>query len=71
MAALQHAFKLFKKRQLTHDVFELVFTSDTAAAPKPGQYILFHLPSGLKRAYSIAYHQGDMFTFVVKRKPYE
>lgn len=57
MAVPLNSFVLLKKSQLTHDVFELVFSSSTAPTPKPGQYVLFHLPSGLKRAYSIAHNQ--------------
>jgi len=71
MAIVQHTFHLLDKKQLTHDVFELTFHSDTAAIPKPGQYILFHLPSGLKRAYSIAFHDGNSFIFIIKRIPFD
>jgi NAD(P)H-flavin reductase len=62
MAFVQHPFRLTGKKSLTADVFELTFDSDSAPAPKPGQYILFHLPSGLKRAYSISYSSDIQFS---------
>lgn len=71
MAIVHHAFRLLEKKPLTSDVFELTFSSSTAPAPKPGQYILFQLPSGLKRAYSISYASGDQFKFIIKRMPFE
>lgn len=71
MAIVQNIFRLLAKKQLTHDVFELKFTSEEALAPKPGQYIMFQLPSGLKRAYSIAFHEGNVFTFIIKQMSYE
>ena len=71
MAIIQHTFKLLEKKQLTHDVFELHFFSSTATKPAPGQYIIFVLSSGLRRAYSVSYHSGDIFTFIIKRKPFE
>lgn len=71
MAIASHSFKLVDRKSLTHDVFELTFTSDTATPPKPGQYIMFQLPSGLKRSYSIAYASGNRFTFVIKRMDYD
>lgn len=71
MAIVQHIFKLLDTKQLTHDVFEIRFSSETAGTPKPGQYILFQLPSGLKRAYSIAYYEGNVFSFIIKKMSYD
>lgn len=71
MAIVLNSFQLVEKKSLTHDVFELTFTSDAATVPKPGQYIMFQLSSGLKRSYSIAYHAGNRFTFIIKRMDYE
>lgn len=59
-------FILTAKRALTHDVFELTFTSE-APTCNPGQFILFTLPSGLKRAYSVAWQSGKEWIFIIKR----
>ncbi len=71
MAIVLNPFRLTDKKSLTSDVFELTFVSDSAPAPMPGQYILFHLPSGLKRAYSIAHSVGNQFSFIIKRMSFE
>ena len=59
--------KLIINTKLTHDVYELTFSSEKALSPKPGQFVLLTLPSGLKRAYSIAYSQNDKIVLIVKR----
>lgn len=61
-------FTLTEKKQLTHDVYELTFTSSEPSPTKPGQYTLFSLPaSGLKRAYSIAHTDGQTFVYIIKQ----
>lgn len=70
--ALQKAlFTLVEKRQLTNDVFELIFTAPTTGETKAGEYILFTLTDStgdiVKRAYSIAYAKDGKFIFVIKR----
>ena len=60
---------LAKKEKLTHDVFELIFTSEQEVSYKPGQFITFILPSWLKRAYSISSSDGKVFEFIIKRLP--
>lgn len=67
MALAVSDFTLTKKLSLTHDVYELVFEASESLEYKVGQYIMFHLPSGLKRAYSIAWSDGKTFQFVIKR----
>jgi NAD(P)H-flavin reductase len=59
-------FTLLKNQKRTHDVHELVFRMSPNALSKPGSFILFALPSGLKRAYSIAFHEADTIGFLVK-----
>lgn len=64
----QLPFKLKEKNKLTHDVYELIFTTLESVEVEPGQYALFMLPkSGLRRAYSIAYTDGRTFTFIIKQ----
>ncbi len=71
MAIITSAFRLDNKVSLTKDVFELTCSSNESPQPQPGQYILFQLPSGLKRAYSISYAKEGKFTFIIKRIPFE
>ncbi len=66
MAINTYPFILQQKKQLTHNVYELVFASPGNEMGKVGQYILFTLPSGLKRAYSIALTDGTIFRFIIK-----
>ncbi|MDD2891460.1 MAG: FAD-dependent oxidoreductase [Candidatus Gracilibacteria bacterium] len=64
----QLSFKLFQKKYLTHDVYELTFTTPEKINVEPGQYVLFILPkSKLRRAYSIGYTDGQTFTFIIKQ----
>ena len=53
---LRTTFTLIGKKQLTHDVYELVYSCPelTKEPPKPGQYVMFQLAPGLNRAYSLA-----------------
>lgn len=64
----QIPFILKTKNKLTYDVYELVFTLSESVEVQPGQFVMFLLPkSGLKRAYSIAYTDGQVFTFIIKQ----
>jgi ferredoxin-NADP reductase len=66
---LKTHFTLVKKRQLTHDVFELTYHCPDLARdiPKPGQYVMFQLAPELNRAYSFAHFSEENFTLIVKR----
>lgn len=71
MAIITSAFRLDNKISLTKDVFEVTCSSSESPQPQPGQYVLFQLPSGLKRAYSVSFAKGGKFTFIIKRIPFE
>jgi ferredoxin-NADP reductase len=53
---LRTTFTLIAKKQLTHDVYELIYSCPelTKEPSKPGQYVMFQLAPGLNRAYSLA-----------------
>lgn len=64
-------FTLISKKQLTQDVYELVydcpfFDHDRV---KSGQYVLFQLAPWLNRAYSLASYTPQRFTLIIKRIP--
>ena len=64
----QTSFELIEKTQLTHDVYELKFKTPEMISIEPGQYTLFSLPiSKLRRAYSIGYSNGRIFTYIIKK----
>lgn len=62
-------YTLTNRRQLTHDVFELDFCCESFDAEVvAGKYTLFVLPSGVRRAYSIARYLGaGVFRYIIKR----
>ncbi len=62
-------YTLMAHCQLTHDVFELDFCCDDFDGEvAAGKYTLFVLPSGVRRAYSIArYLGGGVFRYIIKR----
>lgn len=62
-------YTLMTRRQLTHDVFELDFCCDGFDSDVvAGKYTLFVLPSGARRAYSIARYLGSgVFRYIIKR----
>lgn len=68
---LKIQFTLTQKMQLTHDVFELIYSCSELPKdpPKPGQYVLFQLAPGLNRAYSLASFESQSFTLIIKRIP--
>lgn len=68
MPIVKSSFTLRAKRELTRDVFELVFESSVPSESKAGEYVIFDLAPGVKRAYSIAFRGDDgSFGFVVKK----
>lgn len=72
MAVNNSKFVLIEKKQLTHDVWELVFSKQgDSLETKPGQYILFILASGKRRAYSISYNKDSTYYFIIKRLSHE
>lgn len=68
---LKTQFTLVDKKELTHDVYELIYNCpDIIKNPiKPGQYVMFQLAPGLNRSYSFASFSGDTFTLIIKRIP--
>ena len=72
---LRTQFTLTAKKQLTHDVYELVYSCPDMIReyPKHGQYVMFQLAPGLNRAYSIASFSvpanTPTFTLIIKRIP--
>jgi ferredoxin-NADP reductase len=58
---LRTTFTLIANKQLTHDVYELVYSCPelTKETPKPGQYVMFQLAPGLNRAYSLASYSHE------------
>lgn len=66
---LKTSFTLTSKKQLTHDVYELIYSCPDLLKkpPLPGQYVLFQLAPGLNRAYSLSSFYEDTFTLIIKR----
>lgn len=64
-------FTLTSKKQLTHDVYELMYSCSEFQEKTmiPGQYVLFQLLPWLNRAYSIASYRDQNFTLIIKRIP--
>lgn len=68
MPVVKSSYVLRSKRVLTHDVFELVFSTSSDLPSRAGEYVIFDLAPGVKRAYSIAFRGEDgSFGFIVKR----
>lgn len=68
---LKTSFALTAKKQLTHDVYELIYNCPDLLKepPLPGQYVMFQLAPGLNRSYSLASFEWDIFTLIIKRIP--
>lgn len=64
-------FILISKKELTHDVYELIYTCPdfSEESPKSGQYVMFQLAPWLNRAYSFSDFSRDSFTLIIKRIP--
>ena len=71
LSMLRTQFTLTSKKQLTHDVFELVYSCNELKKEliQPGQYVMFQLALGLNRSYSIASFTEGFFTLIIKRIP--
>lgn len=68
---LKIQFTLINKRELTHDVYELVYSCPDLSRESPisGQYVMFQLAPGLNRSYSFASFTANTFTLLIKRIP--
>ena len=64
---MAHVLTLLDKKQLTHDVYELIFLKPTECIVKPGQFLLFSIAPKLQRAYSIAYQTETTLGYIIKR----
>jgi len=70
---IKTSFTLIGKKNLTADVYELIYRADdlVAAKPQPGQYVMFQLAPGLNRSYSFANFdlggEYPTFTLIIKR----
>jgi len=66
---LKTTFTLISKKELTHDVYELIYSCPDLSRelPKPGQYVMFQLAPGLNRSYSLSGFTFDSFTLIIKR----
>jgi len=60
-------FKLIEKKNLTHDVYEIVFKWEHKLTMKPGQFITFLLPNLWWRAYSILELDDLNIKLIIKR----
>ncbi len=63
---------LIKKKQLTHDVYELVYKSEEEIIPQPGQFLLCDTDDTnpkLRRSYSISDYEWENFHFIIKEIP--
>lgn len=61
-------FILTAKKQLTHDVFELQYSSEASMDHTPWQFITFVLPNGIGgRSYSILSSNKNKCTLIIKR----
>ncbi|MDD3793955.1 MAG: FAD-dependent oxidoreductase [Candidatus Gracilibacteria bacterium] len=60
-------FKLINKKNLTSNIFELVFESENNFEFKPGQFITFLIPVG-GRAYSILEETGKQLKLIIKKR---
>lgn len=61
-------FTLLSKKNLTPDVFELVYEVENDFDIIPGQFCTFMLPkTGFARAYSVLYKEWKKIYFIIKR----
>lgn len=63
-----NSFKLIEKKNLTEDVYELVFQASEGFDFLPGQFITFILPNIWWRAYSILKTQDNIITLIIKSR---
>lgn len=63
---------LLEKKQLTDDVYELIYHSDDKLSCIPGQFLLCETDDSkpaLRRSYSISDYNWDLIHFIIKRLP--
>lgn len=62
---------LKNKKQLTHDVYELEYTSEENIALLPGQFLLCDTSGDPKfrRSYSVSWASEKQIFFIIKRLP--
>ncbi|NVP17362.1 FAD-dependent oxidoreductase [Candidatus Gracilibacteria bacterium] len=60
-------FKLINKKNLTDNIFELIFEAENNFNFKPGQFITFLIPVG-GRAYSILEETGKQLKLIIKKR---
>lgn len=61
---------LLEKKQLTEDVYELIYLSPTDVFCLPGQFLLCDTDSNqirLRRSYSISDYQNRKIHFIIKK----
>ena len=66
----KNTLTLIKKIQLTHDVYELTYTSNEPIEIQPGQFLLCDCEADnpkYKRSYSVSYADKNMVQLVIKR----
>lgn len=64
-------FKLIEKKNLTHNVYEMVFESEDEIVMKPGQFVTFLLDKIWWRAYSILKLDWKKITLIIKKREQE
>lgn len=69
MSNIPNTIILTQKMQLTHDVYELSYSSDFAYNIKPWQFLLCDTASdtSLRRAYSVSSYENNQISFIVKK----
>lgn len=61
-------FKLIEKKNLTDNVFEMIFESEYEMVMKPGQFITFLIEKIWGRAYSILKLEWKIITLIIKKR---
>lgn len=71
MAPLPIFLTLKNKKQLTHDVYELEYSTEADIALLPGQFLLCDTAGDpkLRRSYSVSWSQWKEVFFIIKRLP--
>ena len=72
MVTVSHPIRLISKKILTHDVWELCYSSEISLNIIPGQFLLCDTDPAhpkLRRSYSVSWVEDNMISFIVKRIP--
>ena len=64
-------FKIIEKKNLTNDVYEIVFEWETELEMKPWQFVTFLLPEIGWRAYSILEQNWNKIVLIIKKRELE